>query len=106
MSHLGRPRKVLAHPFPLGQVHDSTLEPPRQVLGQAANPLIRSRSFELCLLANGSPCIQSNQSGNFWLIGWDTLIRMAISEGIEREVKHKHRPMLVDVTGRPISFES
>lgn len=33
---------------------------------------------------NGLPIIQSNQTGNFWLISWDTLVRLALCEGIER----------------------
>lgn len=94
-------RKRLVHPFPLGQVHDDTLQPPRQILGQVANPQMPGRTFEISVLGNGQPVVQSNQSCNFWTISWSTLIKLALAEGIEREVKPK-KPTIVGIDGKPL----
>jgi hypothetical protein len=97
-------RKKLVHPFPLGQLHDNTLEPPRQVLGQVANPQMPGRTFEISILGNGQPVVQSNQTANFWTISWSTLIKLALAEGIERQLKAP-KPKLVDGFGDSISSD-
>lgn len=94
-------RKRLVHPFPLGQVHDDTMNPPRQILGQVSNPQMPNRTFEISVLGNGQPVIQSNQSCNYWTISWSTLIKLALAEGIERELKPK-KPTLLGPTGQQL----
>jgi hypothetical protein len=98
----GVKKRKLVHPFPLGQVHDHSLNPVRQVLGQAANPQAPQKTFEISIGGNGAPVIQSNQTGNFWIIGWDTLIKLALAEGVER-MKEPPKPKLIVPGGMDIT---
>lgn len=94
----GRPLLPAFHKAPQGQVHDHKLDPKRVVIiSRLGNPARPDMQFELCAL--GPPpvglCIQSWQTENFWIIGFDTLVRMAIREGIEREPEDRKVKLIV-----------
>lgn len=66
----------------------------------AKSPTHPGREYGVGYTASGAPYIQSAQTGNFWLVAWDTLIKQALSEGLDNELEEL-TPVILDPTGRP-----
>ena len=43
------------------------------------------KSYELSTSMNGAPMVQSNQTGRWFALTWDDIIKMALEAGIDKE---------------------
>ena len=68
----------------LGQIYPKDKLILRMDVGRAENG---DKVYEMSTTMNGAPIVRSEQTGKWWIIGWDELIKLAVEAGIDEPEK-------------------
>ena len=52
----------------------------RKFIGEAED---EGKKYEICVNMNGSPLIESKQTGKYYSLGWEDILKMAVEAGID-----------------------
>ena len=73
---------------PVGEIHPKRTFFMRQYIGTANDG---DMSWEMSILMNGVPCVQSNQTGQWFTLDWELIVDMARALGIDEQLPEKQK---------------